>query len=59
MCSGLSYLKDSDPRHYKSDVDLTSNNLPGQYSVRFHLEETGPAALQGRMQELVAPVIVR
>jgi hypothetical protein len=66
------YLEDPDPRRYKSDVDLTSNNqdvhqhnfnrlttVPGEYSVRVHLEETGPATPQPRPHDLVIAVTVR
>jgi hypothetical protein len=68
----LGYLEDPDPRRYKSDVELTSNNqevhqhnfsrlttVPGQYSVRIHVEETGPGSPQPRMHDLTIPVIVQ
>jgi hypothetical protein len=68
----ISYLEDPDPRRYKSDVHLTSNNqevhqhifsrvttMPGQYSVRIHLEETGPASPEPRLHDLVIMVTIR
>ena len=68
----FTYLDDPDPTHYKSDVNLTSDNQevhqhnfsrvttnPGGYSVRVHLEETGPASLQPRAHDFMIPVTVR
>ena len=68
----FTYFTDPDPSHYRSVVNLTSNSQdvhhhtfsrvttePGEYSVRVHLEESGPAAPQPRLHELVIPVTVR
>ena len=68
----FSYLNDADPSRYKTVINLTSNNqdvhhhtfsrvttVPGEYSVRVHLEESGPASAQPRQHELVVPVTVR
>jgi len=68
----VSYLEDPDPRRYKSEIDLISNNqevhqhifsrvttVPGQYSVRIQLEETGPASSEPRIHDLVVPVTIR
>ena len=68
----VGYLHDPDPRHYKSNVELTSNGqdvhhrvfsrvttVPGHYDVRVRLEETGPHLETPRVHELTIPVIVK
>lgn len=68
----IGHLDDPDPRRYKSTVELTSEGreihsrvfskvttVPGEYSVRIMLEESGAALPQPRTHELTVPVIVR
>jgi hypothetical protein len=68
----VGYLLDPDPRHYKSDVELTSNGQdvhhrifsrvtdePGQYTVRIQLEESGSHLTTPRTHDLTVPVTVK
>ena len=67
----VGYLQDPDPRHYKSDVEVTSNgqdvhhrifsrvtDVPGEYTVRVQLEESGSHLPTPRTHDLTVPVIV-
>ena len=68
----VGYLLDPDPRHYKSDVELASNgqdvhhrifsrvtDVPGEYTVRIQLEESGTHLTTPRAHDITVPVTVR
>ena len=68
----VGYLFDPDPLHYKSEVELTSNgqdvhhrvfsrvtDVPGAYSVRIQLEESGSHLTTPRTHDMTVPVTVK
>jgi hypothetical protein len=68
----IGFLEDPDPRRYKSEVELVSSGkeirqsvfsrvttVPGEYTVRIHLEETRPDLPQPRVHDLTVPVAVQ
>lgn len=68
----IGYLEDPDPRRYKSSVELTSDgreihqrlfskvtDVPGEYTVRIHLEESRTDLPERKIHDLTVPVTVR